>query len=84
MKTDLQKFKDLFNEIGVKYVEDKRQEYSICKYKENGYQYGDEYMTDVIILYIHNSHLQYNYGAELEIIFDADNEKLICFETWGE
>lgn len=84
MKTDLQKFKKFFDEMSVKYTENKYLEYNVCKYKENGYEHEDEYKTDVIKLYICDSHLQYNYGATLGIIFDANDERFICFESWGE
>lgn len=82
--TDLQKFKNLLNEMNILYMEDGCPSYSVCRYNKNGFGHEDEYKTDVIRLYIHDSHLQYNYGATVGIIFDAANESFIAFESWGE
>lgn len=80
--TDLQKFEGLLRELDILYTINNYKSYTICRCNKNGFGHEKEYKADIIALCIHESHLQYNFGASVEIMFDAADESFVAFEPW--
>ena len=84
MNTDLQKFRDFFDKIGIKYRMEKDQKYIVRKHSEEDYWKLHKCEEDVLIMFIDCKHFIFNYNPEIRVLFNSHDESFIAFESWGE